>query len=1343
MRTHRIAAGFRAVGLGLFAALVAGPARVSPAADPPAPARQPAAWTFDEAVERLALYPRDPYLQYVVLQLGRRDGRMKEAVDAVDRPSLLGGLFGQDRGRRSRADLFATFTGALAIQESLQLDTMRPPGENGQPQAAATPANGQPAPPKKPLPVKVEVAKLVGPTVPSHPWEQLLGGKTADVGPLAGYVPEEFYFAEFPSVARLHAVLGAGEMWAGHIFTQALGDARSQQTAARIKKQLGLPGLAPEVIDRLGVEAVAVVGSDLFLAEGSDVTLLVRGKNVAALARLADAAAGGGATGAGEYAGIAYTSRTTPDRSVNVYAASPRPDLHVRGTSLPAFRRVLETVAGRAAGGRPVRRLGETAEFKYVRTRMPRGADGEDGFVYLSDAFIRHLTGPRLKLTEQRRVRAYNHLRMIGHAALLFRTEHGRPPRSLEELAEAGCAPGVFGKGELAHPDGGTYSLSADGTSGVCSKYGRADALVPCIERPVTEVTGEEAEAYKQFVAEYSQYWRTFFDPIAVRATVSPTRYRLETLVLPLIDNSVYTDLARGAGKPAPLDLLPTPAREVGGLWAHFDKKPLLDALGPETAAKKPGRTAVGPVARVRDAADRARVSNDLKQIGLAFHSYHDAVGYFPTDITGKGGKPLLSWRVAVLPYLDQQALYDRFKLDEPWDSEHNKKLLPELPAVYAGRARGPGSDGKTTFLRPAGKGTAFEPGKKLRIADVTDGTSNTILAVGAAAAVEWTKPADLPVDQKDPLKGLVGSHRDGFPALFCDGSVRWVPRTVEPAELLRAFDPADGQPGELDPPEEPAEAQPKSPFQVQNDLKQIGLAVHNYESANGQLPTTNIRDKAGKPLLSWRVALLPYLGQEALYKQFKLDEPWDSDHNKKLLAKMPQIYAGPDPKLNAAGKTAYLIPSGAGTLSPPDAARLTLAAVTDGLSNTILVAAADPARAVEWTKPADLPFDPKDPLNGYVRPGGDAVEVVMADGATKRISPRIDPKVFAALVTPAGGEEVAPAPAAEASQPSGLWPVGLFPGFWPSPADLEAAGFDLNTLRRFLRDGIGDQVGVHLHDAPRLLDADLSGLFGGDATAAGLTGIGLVLRYVFGPSSLSIPVKNPQVVDEYLAELDRVILARREDVTGQGVIWTREADFYTVAFPKGHTVRCLVVTLAGLKWRLYWGRIGDGLYVATRPFILEDIAAAHAAGARPARTEPAHAALRVRPENWHAVLPGYNLGWAEASRAACHTSLGMTANVGRGWNDRGPVDPGLLDRVTQVYGARPACPDGGAYTLSADGRSCRCSVHGGDDDPRQPPGPTPASATGRLLKSFGGLTASVRFEDDGLRVVVTVDRKE
>ena len=86
--------------------------------------------------------------------------------------------------------------------------------------------------------------------------------------------------------------------------------------------------------------------------------------------------------------------------------------------------------------------------------------------------------------------------------------------------------------------------------------------------------------------------------------------------------------------------------------------------------------------------AERARSMNNLRQLMLALHNYHDAHGHFPTDIRDKDGKPLLSWRVHILPYIEQENLYRQFKLDEPWDSEHNKKLVKSMPKVFAVRGR-------------------------------------------------------------------------------------------------------------------------------------------------------------------------------------------------------------------------------------------------------------------------------------------------------------------------------------------------------------------------------------------------------------------------------------------------------------------------------------------------------------------------------------------------------------------------------------------------------------------------------------------------------------------------------
>ena len=202
-------------------------------------------------------------------------------------------------------------------------------------------------------------------------------------------------------------------------------------------------------------------------------------------------------------------------------------------------------------------------------------------------------------------------------------------------------------------------------------------------------------------------------------------------------------------------------------------------------------------VASARQSARRAQSMNNMKQIALAMIMYENANGHFPPAYIAdkKTGKPLLSWRVAILPYLDQQALYDQFHLDEPWDSEHNKPLADMVVATY----RSPASQAKpsmASYLTLRGKDTVF-PGKgEIRMADITDGTSHTIMVVEVndAKAVPWTKPDDLKYDEKNPAAGLGGLFPGGFNAAFCDGSVRFISNTIDAETLRNLFNRHDGK---------------------------------------------------------------------------------------------------------------------------------------------------------------------------------------------------------------------------------------------------------------------------------------------------------------------------------------------------------------------------------------------------------------------------------------------------------------------------------------------------------------------------------------------------------------------
>lgn len=227
----------------------------------------------------------------------------------------------------------------------------------------------------------------------------------------------------------------------------------------------------------------------------------------------------------------------------------------------------------------------------------------------------------------------------------------------------------------------------------------------------------------------------------------------------------------------------------------------------------------VPAVIQARTAARRVEGMNNLKQIMLALHNYHDAHKHFPPAVVmGPDGKTPHSWRVELLPYLDHKALYEEYKMDEPWDSENNKKVLAKMPSVF----RSPDDDGppnNTSYFAVVGKNTAFGKisagaaagafgGEGLaggfgavgsskggvRIRDITDGTSNTVAVVEAKRDIPWTKPEDIKYDGKQ-LPKFGGFHQGGYYVGLCDGSVRFLSEKINPKTLKNLLQINDGNP--------------------------------------------------------------------------------------------------------------------------------------------------------------------------------------------------------------------------------------------------------------------------------------------------------------------------------------------------------------------------------------------------------------------------------------------------------------------------------------------------------------------------------------------------------------------
>jgi hypothetical protein len=163
-------------------------------------------------------------------------------------------------------------------------------------------------------------------------------------------------------------------------------------------------------------------------------------------------------------------------------------------------------------------------------------------------------------------------------------------------------------------------------------------------------------------------------------------------------------------------------------------------------------------------------------------------------------GKALLSWRVAILPFIGEQELYQRFKLDEPWDSPHNKALLKKMPRIFAPPGKATADPGTTYYQVFVGPHAGFEKHRALRLApDFIDGTSNTILIVEAATAVPWTKPEDLHYSADEPLPQLGGLFGNVFNAAFADGSVFALSKTCDQDALRKVITRDDGFPVDID----------------------------------------------------------------------------------------------------------------------------------------------------------------------------------------------------------------------------------------------------------------------------------------------------------------------------------------------------------------------------------------------------------------------------------------------------------------------------------------------------------------------------------------------------------------
>lgn len=293
---------------------------------------------------------------------------------------------------------------------------------------------------------------------------------------------------------------------------------------------------------------------------------------------------------------------------------------------------------------------------------------------------------------------------------------------------------------------------------------------------------------------------------------------QLETLHLEATIQSASPEAAKAFAEQ-----LPALLKAIAGLSAsdeapelvHEFVEPLLNALQADVQADRVIITLDDSVTqrlvatldesfdRIRSSFEHADKLQKLKQLGLALHNYHATFDVFPPFPPKNDADPGdLSWRVHILPFLEEIELYNKFALDEPWDSPQNIDLLDEMPAIYAAGLEfwlvpSKLQPSHTMLQAPAGEGTILGGDEPVTIRKITDGTSNTLwlVEVTAEQAVPWTAPRDYQFDPDDPAAGLNIAADGSFVAGMADGSVHTIPRNIDAKTLLHLFQMNDGHP--------------------------------------------------------------------------------------------------------------------------------------------------------------------------------------------------------------------------------------------------------------------------------------------------------------------------------------------------------------------------------------------------------------------------------------------------------------------------------------------------------------------------------------------------------------------
>lgn len=450
--------------------------------------------------------------------------------------------------RTDLRQLMDTTTGVLSMQEALQHDRgLRLARQEGPPTVA--------------------IADCKPPPLAAHPFAAMQAALPNPNGgaaePLAAAAPAEFWYARVDDVRLLLRLLDEADTWITPVVQTLQQNPEDRGLTARYQRQLGLrrSDLA-KLFGHTVVGEVAIVGSDPYLREGSDVTMIfaLRQPEVfdAELARQLDgyrAEIPGIEATTVPLAGIEVQRAADPSGQVRQYRARVG-DLALVSNSANAIARVIAAAQGKAP------RLSDEPDLKYMLARDP---GTHQALAFLSDKFIAAVVGPQQKILAARRQEALAELLVPGYAALLHGWLFGHAPKDTKELIAAG----LLSADELRHT--GREAIEFEPGQAARSPWGTPAALTPLIDRPALEKVREaERAAYDNFALGYQNYWQQFIDPVAIRLDVRDEAAGaiadVDVRVLPLISATDYSEIESVVGKSRVT--VTASERGVSAVWA-------------------------------------------------------------------------------------------------------------------------------------------------------------------------------------------------------------------------------------------------------------------------------------------------------------------------------------------------------------------------------------------------------------------------------------------------------------------------------------------------------------------------------------------------------------------------------------------------------------------------------------------------------------------------------------------------------------------------------------------------------------------------------------------------------